>query len=403
MTRRNCQARQHSDQKICHKCGLVWDMNDPDPPACKQESNSTPSGGNNAMNGNQLDLDPSKKHIVFVGVGERLMEVADRAAATGLPAVVVQDPIAEISEAMTSLTFGKVRAVILPRTAISLDWRVIDTDNEYETHFVGKFLDDEVARGHSMIQRAVPTQVESESCEANCPTYGDLSIKYDEMVRVAEVNKELAQSLLQRLGESAAREGILRDTVRMNQEFLIERVSPGEEWADGISDANHRALTLPNDNTALGLVIRNQDFIEQVRHFNKLAGNTDDQFNVRQAAMYFGLQLEEMAEKLETLGFVNMVAQLDMLGRDFKAGVHDHLFASVDRKTLLDDDVDQLVVTVGSLISQGADVQGACREVNRANMSKVFPDGTLHKDANGKIVKPEGWTPPDLTPFVCKD
>ena len=29
-----CQARQHSDQMICHKCGLVWDMNDPDPPVC---------------------------------------------------------------------------------------------------------------------------------------------------------------------------------------------------------------------------------------------------------------------------------------------------------------------------------------------------------------------------------
>lgn len=29
-----CQARQHSDQMICHKCGLVWDMNDPEPPVC---------------------------------------------------------------------------------------------------------------------------------------------------------------------------------------------------------------------------------------------------------------------------------------------------------------------------------------------------------------------------------
>lgn len=26
-----CYATQHSDQMICHKCGLVWDMNDPDP------------------------------------------------------------------------------------------------------------------------------------------------------------------------------------------------------------------------------------------------------------------------------------------------------------------------------------------------------------------------------------
>ena len=33
-----CQARQHSDQMICHKCGLVWDMNDPDPPVCRRDS-----------------------------------------------------------------------------------------------------------------------------------------------------------------------------------------------------------------------------------------------------------------------------------------------------------------------------------------------------------------------------
>jgi hypothetical protein len=32
-----CFARQYSDQKICHQCGLVWDTNDPDPPACKRQ------------------------------------------------------------------------------------------------------------------------------------------------------------------------------------------------------------------------------------------------------------------------------------------------------------------------------------------------------------------------------
>jgi len=31
-----CYARQHSDQMICHKCGLIWDMNDPDPPECQR-------------------------------------------------------------------------------------------------------------------------------------------------------------------------------------------------------------------------------------------------------------------------------------------------------------------------------------------------------------------------------
>lgn len=35
MSSKNCKARQHSDQMVC-PCGLAWDMNDPDPPECRQ-------------------------------------------------------------------------------------------------------------------------------------------------------------------------------------------------------------------------------------------------------------------------------------------------------------------------------------------------------------------------------
>lgn len=30
----SCDAQQHSDQMICAPCGLVWDINDPEPPEC---------------------------------------------------------------------------------------------------------------------------------------------------------------------------------------------------------------------------------------------------------------------------------------------------------------------------------------------------------------------------------
>lgn len=29
-----CLARRHNDQMMCHHCGLVWDVNDPEPPTC---------------------------------------------------------------------------------------------------------------------------------------------------------------------------------------------------------------------------------------------------------------------------------------------------------------------------------------------------------------------------------
>lgn len=32
---KTCEARQYSDQMLCAKCGLIWDMNDPDPPPCR--------------------------------------------------------------------------------------------------------------------------------------------------------------------------------------------------------------------------------------------------------------------------------------------------------------------------------------------------------------------------------
>lgn len=31
-----CEARQHSDQMLCKRCDIGWDMNDPHPPTCGQ-------------------------------------------------------------------------------------------------------------------------------------------------------------------------------------------------------------------------------------------------------------------------------------------------------------------------------------------------------------------------------
>jgi len=145
------------------------------------------------------------------------------------------------------------------------------------------------------------------------------------------------------------------------------------------------------------------NIVDQVRQFNEAAGNTVAHFNPRQAALYFGLQCEELAEKLRHLGFATTARNLDMLGRNFKDSHYDDLFESAKqdkRADLMDDDIDILVVTLGSLFSMGVDVQGAINEVHRSNMSKLFPDGTMHKDANGKVIKPTTYSPPDLVPFL---
>jgi len=37
-----CQAVQHSDQMICEACGLLWDMNDHEPPLCRPRPKVSP-------------------------------------------------------------------------------------------------------------------------------------------------------------------------------------------------------------------------------------------------------------------------------------------------------------------------------------------------------------------------
>ena len=32
-----CKARQYNDEYHCGRCGLIWDVNDPDPPECKNK------------------------------------------------------------------------------------------------------------------------------------------------------------------------------------------------------------------------------------------------------------------------------------------------------------------------------------------------------------------------------
>lgn len=143
------------------------------------------------------------------------------------------------------------------------------------------------------------------------------------------------------------------------------------------------------------------NLINRIRVFNELAGNTTDRFNIRQTALYIGLIAEEFGELLNTVGLGDYSEDMTEISKAFKSGEFDeYLKEKADRLQLMDDCVDIVVVATGCLLSQGCDVDGAFMEVSNANLSKIFPDGTLHKDENGKIIKPDGWRPPDLTPYL---
>jgi predicted HAD superfamily Cof-like phosphohydrolase len=72
-----------------------------------------------------------------------------------------------------------------------------------------------------------------------------------------------------------------------------------------------------------------------------------------------------------------------------------------DRVEMLDALIDMLVVTIGAIHSAGFDAEGAWKEVMQTNFAKIDKDtGKVVKREDGKVLKPDGWTPPNLHPFV---
>ena len=111
--------------------------------------------------------------------------------------------------------------------------------------------------------------------------------------------------------------------------------------------------------------------------FMRACDQTVGEFNEKQFALYTNLIIEEQQELLEATLSDNRVEQLDAL-------------------------IDILVVTVGAIHSMGADAEGAWKEVMMTNFAKIGEDGKVRKREDGKVLKPVGWTPPNLEPYVKK-
>jgi len=53
----HCNARRYGDQMICAPCGLIWDVNDPEPPACRKSADALWI----AKHGSEPTLSPAHK------------------------------------------------------------------------------------------------------------------------------------------------------------------------------------------------------------------------------------------------------------------------------------------------------------------------------------------------------
>jgi predicted HAD superfamily Cof-like phosphohydrolase len=85
---------------------------------------------------------------------------------------------------------------------------------------------------------------------------------------------------------------------------------------------------------------------------------------------------------------------------------HKELLAALaanDDVEALDALIDILVVTIGAIHSAGFDAEGAWKEVMRTNFAKIDREtGKVRKREDGKVLKPLGWEPPNLKPFLKK-
>ena len=113
--------------------------------------------------------------------------------------------------------------------------------------------------------------------------------------------------------------------------------------------------------------------------FMKACDQTVDGFNEEQYKLYTNLIEEEFKELKDAIAAGDLIEQLDALE-------------------------DILVVTIGAIHSAGMDGEGGWKEVMRTNFAKIDREtGKVRKREDGKVLKPVGWTAPDLKPFLNND
>ena len=62
--------------------------------------------------------------------------------------------------------------------------------------------------------------------------------------------------------------------------------------------------------------------------------------------------------------------------------------------------MDLLYVTFGTCVSMGIDAEKFFDEVQRSNMSKVWPDGKVHYREDGKVIKSPEYSPVDFSTLL---
>lgn len=57
-----CEARRYGEEMQCARCGLAWDVNDPDPPPCRTDDQVRQQHGREALDRIKNQLKEGREH-----------------------------------------------------------------------------------------------------------------------------------------------------------------------------------------------------------------------------------------------------------------------------------------------------------------------------------------------------
>ena len=87
---------------------------------------------------------------------------------------------------------------------------------------------------------------------------------------------------------------------------------------------------------------------------------------------------------------------------DLKAELAVRIYEEVDEfieaktmREMIDALIDIIYVTLDACVQLGVKPSPFFAIIAENNLSKVFPDGTMHVNERGKVIKPPSWIPPD--------
>ena len=109
----------------------------------------------------------------------------------------------------------------------------------------------------------------------------------------------------------------------------------------------------------------------------------------------------------EAMEFVKAAGCAVIIGDNKEGTIHDRLEVvdigtKPDLIEMADAIGDTLVVTYGAANALGIQVKPVWDEIQRSNLSKTWPDGTIHKREDGKVVKPPTYSPADIETVLLK-